>query len=71
MVSQILSSKNLNMLMKQNLESLFALWMDKDFQLVSPSSVSMNLSNSSLSMQDDLMSNGKTIKVFNDCVAYI
>ena len=35
------------------------------------SSVSMNLSNSSLSMQDDLMSNGKTIKVFNDFVAYI
>ena len=35
------------------------------------SSVSMNLSNSSLSMQDDLMSNGKTINVFNDCVAYI
>ena len=40
MVSQILSSKNLNMLMRQNLESLFALWMDKDFQLVGPSSVS-------------------------------
>ena len=35
------------------------------------SSVSMNLSNSSLSMQDDLMSNGKTINAFNDCVAYI
>ena len=35
------------------------------------SSVSMNLSNSSLSMQDDLMSNGKTIKVFITIVLLI